>query len=34
MEKYPKYIEEDNLIDFVSDDNGENYNLYVIDDFI
>jgi hypothetical protein len=30
MKKYPEYIEKDNSIDFVSNDHGENYNLYVI----
>lgn len=37
MEKYPDYVEKDNLIDFISNDSGENFNLYVItflDDFI
>ncbi|RGB37147.1 Glycosyltransferase Family 15 protein [Rhizophagus diaphanus] len=27
MEKYPDYIEKDNLIDFISNDRGENFNL-------
>lgn len=30
MEKYPDYIEKDNLVDFISNDRGENFNLYVI----
>jgi hypothetical protein len=37
MKKYPEYIEKDNLMDFISNDNGENFNLYVIifhDDFV
>ncbi|CAG8706245.1 7912_t:CDS:1, partial [Racocetra fulgida] len=29
IEKYPQYIEKDNLMDFISDDDGETYNLYV-----
>ncbi|CAG8659340.1 15678_t:CDS:2 [Funneliformis caledonium] len=27
MKKYPQYIEKDNSIEFISDDNGETYNL-------
>ncbi|CAG8498017.1 17195_t:CDS:2, partial [Racocetra persica] len=27
IEKYPQYIEKDNLMDFISDDDGETYNL-------
>ncbi|CAI2183350.1 19932_t:CDS:2, partial [Funneliformis geosporum] len=27
MKKYPQYIEKDNSIDFISDDNGDTYNL-------
>ena len=30
MKKHPEYIEADNAMEFISNDNGESYNLYVI----